>query len=55
MITVHGVKSDISLPFMGNKLLGVKRGSVDIHGIDLGQTWTHLDQSAVVGDFEIEV
>ena len=55
MITVHGNKEDISLPSMGNKLLGVKRGTVDIHGKVLSKTWTNLEKTVNAGEFEIEV
>ena len=54
-ITLHGKKSDISLPGFGNKLIGVMTGSIDIHGKPRTKTWCLLKETANAGSNTIKV
>lgn len=54
-ITLHGKKSDRHLPGMGNKLIGVVDGHLDIHGKERLPTWTLLNKTAKKGDTTIEL
>ena len=54
-ITLHGKKSDISLPGFGNKLIGVLTGTLDIHGKPRSKTWCLLKKTANAGSNTITV
>ena len=41
-ITMHGLLSDPYLPIYGNKVIGVRYGTLDMHGIERNLTWTSL-------------
>lgn len=44
-ITMHGLLSDPYLPIYGNKVIGVRYGTLDMHGVVRDKTWTVLDQT----------
>jgi hypothetical protein len=48
-ITMHGLLSDPYLPIYGNKVIGVRYGTLDMHGIERDKTWTVLDQTVEAG------
>lgn len=39
-ITMHGLESDPYIPIYGNKVIGVRFGTLDMHGIERTPTWT---------------
>jgi len=41
-ITMYGNKYDPYLPIYGNKVIGVRFGTIDMHGIQRVTTWTRL-------------
>ena len=53
VITMHGEKFTPSLPIYGNKVIGVRWGTLDIHGIPRQPTWSSLESTAEIGDTEI--
>ena len=50
---MYGNKYDPYLPIYGNKVIGVRFGTIDMHGIERLTTWTRLSKTAEVGDTEI--
>lgn len=49
-ITMHGTRDDPELPIYGNKVLAVREGTLEMHGLKRTPTWTELETSANVGD-----
>jgi len=45
-ITMHGAIEDPYLPIYGNKVIGVRFGTLDMHGVERSPVWTFLDQTA---------
>ena len=52
-ITMHGNISDPYLPIYGNKVIGVRFGTLDLHGVERTPTWTVLDHTAEAGSNQI--
>jgi len=48
-ITIHGDKNSAHLPHFGNKVIGLREGIMDIHGVKVDNTWSRLDTTANVG------
>ncbi len=44
VITMHGHRRSIELPIYGAKVLGVRSGTLDMHGVPVGVTWTKLSK-----------
>ncbi|XP_033758550.1 fibrocystin-L-like [Pecten maximus] len=49
-ITLHGHTLSTELPIYGNKVLAVRSGRLELHGMPLERTWTLLGQTAEEGD-----
>ncbi|XP_072562121.1 PKHD1 like 1, tandem duplicate 1 [Paramormyrops kingsleyae] len=49
IITLHGHLRSQELPIYGSKTLGVRQGVLDLHGIPIPTTWTHLNETAPAG------
>jgi hypothetical protein len=52
-ITMHGTEEDPYLPTYGNKVIGVRYGTLEMHGVERKVTWTSLDDTVMPGDSEI--
>jgi len=52
-ITMHGNVSDPYIPIYGNKVIGVRFGTLDMHGAAKVPTWTVLDSTAEAGSNKI--
>jgi hypothetical protein len=50
---MHSTVSDPYLPIYGNKVIGVRFGTIDMHGIERPITWTKLDATVDAGATEI--
>mmetsp|Transcript_29161 Transcript_29161/g.43950 ORF Transcript_29161/g.43950 Transcript_29161/m.43950 type:complete len:124 (-) Transcript_29161:617-988(-) len=48
-ITMHGKITDAYVPIYGNKVIGLRYGTLDLHGAPREPTWTSLDQTALSG------
>ena len=48
-ITMHGNKNDPYIPKFGNKCIGVRFSTLDIHGTERDITWTSLETTALAG------
>ena len=48
-ITMHGTKGDPAMPEFGNKCIGVRYGTLEMHGMPLLTTWTNLRETALAG------
>jgi len=48
-ITMHSNVSDPYLPIYGNKVIGVRYGTLDMHGPVRTPTWTMLDATVEAG------
>lgn len=48
-ITMHGLLSDPYLPIYGNKVIGVRYGTLDMHGIERNITWSSLENTVEAG------
>jgi hypothetical protein len=48
-ITMHGSIDDPYLPIYGNKVIGVRYGTLDMHGIERDVTWTFLESTVEAG------
>lgn len=53
IITMHGTRSSPELPIYGNKVIAVRNGILDMHGVTRSPTWTSLDTTASIGDTSI--
>ncbi|XP_058475058.1 PKHD1 like 1, tandem duplicate 1 [Solea solea] len=53
IITLHGHLRSPEIPVYGAKTLGVREGVLDLHGIPIPVTWTHLAQTAAKGSSSI--
>jgi len=49
-ITMHSVKTDPQIPTYGNKVLAVRNGVLEMHGVPRTPTWTSLAATANPGD-----
>lgn len=47
-ITMHGVKYDPTVPIYGNKVLGIRYSTLDLHGLPR-DAWTSLEATASAG------
>jgi hypothetical protein len=52
-ITMHGKKYDPNMPIYGNKCIGVRYGTIDIHGVERTPTWTELEATAAANQNQI--
>ena len=50
---MHGGASDPYLPIYGNKVLGLREGTLDMHGVPRTPTWTVMEKTALAGDSQI--
>ena len=50
---MHGDRFSPYLPAFGNKVIAVRFGILDMHGIKREVTWTRLAFTAHIGDTEI--
>jgi len=48
-ITMHGKKYDPTVPIYGNKVLGARYSTVDMHGAARTSSWTRLDATVASG------
>ena len=48
-ITMHGTITDPYLPIYGNKMIGVRFGTLDMHGPVRNPTWTMLETTVLPG------
>ena len=39
---MHGHRRSIELPIYGSKVLGLRDGTLEMHGCSVGPTWTKL-------------
>ena len=42
---MHGNQEDPFIPIYGNKVIGVRYGTIDMHGVAKEPTWTYLDKT----------
>jgi hypothetical protein len=49
-ITMHSSIDDPYLPIYGNKVIGVRYGTLDMHGIERNPVWTYLEQTSEIGN-----
>ena len=49
-ITMHSSIDDPYLPIYGNKVIGVRYGTLDMHGIERTPTWTSLESTVEAGE-----
>jgi hypothetical protein len=47
---MHGAIDDPYLPIYGNKVIGVRYGTLDMHGIERTPTWTFLESTVEAGE-----
>ncbi|KAL4228553.1 Fibrocystin-L [Mactra antiquata] len=55
IITLHGHHRDPELPIYGTKVLAVRNGTLDLHGIETSVTWTRLAATASSGSYTISL
>ena len=46
---MHGTKESPEIPIYGNKVIGVRFGTLDLHGVARNPTWTELSHTAIAG------
>nr|XP_039260770.1 fibrocystin-L-like [Styela clava] len=54
-ITLHGHLRSPELPIYGTKTIGVRNGTLDLHGKHVPITWTHLSETANAGSSTIKL
>ena len=52
-ITLHSDKYTPEIPIYGNKVLAVRNGVLDLHGMPREPVWTELEQTVMPGGNEI--
>jgi len=52
-ITMHGTQKDPYIPIYGNKCIGLRFGTLDMHGVKRDVYWTVLDKTALKGATKI--
>ena len=52
---MHSNKQSPEIPIYGNKVIGVRNGILDMHGIARNPVWTSLDSTAQIGDTSITI
>ena len=52
-ITMHSDKYSPYLPIYGNKVIGVRFGQLEMHGVTRQVTWTRLSQTADAGSSKL--
>ncbi|KAL4228989.1 Fibrocystin-L [Mactra antiquata] len=55
IITLHGHHRSKELPIYGTKVLAVRNGTLELHGIEVPITWTRLASTASQGSTTIEL
>nr|XP_034372677.1 fibrocystin-L [Arvicanthis niloticus] len=55
IITLHGHLRSPELPVYGAKTLGVREGTLDLHGLPIPVVWTHLAHTANAGEWTLTV
>jgi len=50
---MHSNKESPEIPIYGNKVIAVRHGVLDIHGVPRVPTWTELDTTAMPGSDKI--
>ena len=55
VITMHGHARSKELPIYGSKVIGLRNGTLDMHGRPVGVTWTLLGATAQSGDSQIQL
>ncbi|XP_060573258.1 fibrocystin-L-like isoform X2 [Ruditapes philippinarum] len=55
IITLYGHHRDKELPIYGTKVLAVRNGTLDLHGIEIPLTWTRLESTATSGSSTLEL
>jgi hypothetical protein len=55
VITMYGNVRSIELPIFGSKVTAVRNGTIEMHGKNVGVTWTKLSATANAGDTTITV
>jgi hypothetical protein len=48
-ITMHGTVRDPYIPIYGNKVIGLRYGTLEMHGIKREPTWSLLDSTVLPG------
>ena len=54
-ITLHGNVRSTELPIYGAKVLGVRKGWLELHGRPIMHTWVHLNETVEAGASQIKV
>lgn len=54
-ITMHGKKNDPTLPIYGQKVIGVRYGTLEMHGVPRTPTWTQMSASSSAGATQIQL
>lgn len=54
-ITLHGHVRSREIPVFGTKAIALREGTLDLHGLHVPITWTHLSSTADVGATELHL
>ncbi|XP_072303332.1 fibrocystin-L-like [Eucyclogobius newberryi] len=54
-ITLHGMPRSPEIPMYGAKTLGVREGTLDMHGIPIPVPWTRLAETANIGSSTLKL
>ncbi len=52
---MHSNKESPEIPIYGNKVIGVRNGILDMHGVPRNPTWTELDTTVLPGQDTISL
>lgn len=53
IITLYGNKQSPEIPIYGNKVIGVRYGTLDMHGVERLPSWTELETTVMPGSSTI--
>jgi hypothetical protein len=51
--TMHGTATDPYIPIYGNKVIGLRNGILEMHGVERMPAWTTMDKTSEIGDTKI--
>ena len=55
IITMFGSVMSLELPIFGSKVIALREGTIEMHGMPVGVTWTQLETTSLAGSSEITV
>ena len=49
-LTMHGAATDPYIPIYGNKVIGLRNGILEMHGVERIPAWTTMEKTSEIGE-----